>query len=126
MTVAELLKRLTKLKHREVIWGRVADFLHQFLSQDIGEPQQMTAEDCLIPNVPESEIESVLEETIYSLLESIEKEVAELGELRVGNEPKKPATKRKPAAKPKAAKPKAKPAADDNNTAIRAPRKKRS
>ena len=95
MTVDELLKRLTKLKHREVIWGRVADFLHQFLSQDIGEPQQMTAEDCLIPNIPEEEIEAVLEESIYFLLEGIEKEVAELGAMQVGNG--KPATKRKPA-----------------------------
>ena len=122
-TVAELLKRLTELKHREVIWGRVADFLHQFLSQDIGEPQQMTAEDCLIPNVPESEIEAVLEETIYSLLEEIEKEVTSLGDMKVGNE--RPKTKKRlSAAKSKSAADKS--VVDDDSTAVRTPRKKRS
>ena len=125
MTVAQLLERLTKLKHQEVIWGRVADFLHQFLTQDIGEPEKMTAEDCLIPNVPESEIEAILEGTVYTLIEEIEREVIALGELQVGNETK-PKAKRKPAAKSRKAAGGAKPAADDNKPAVRATRKKRS
>lgn len=92
MTVSQLLERLTQLKHREVIWGKVADFLHGFLSQDIGEPQKMTADDCLIPNVPEKEIEAVLEDAVYPMIETIEQEVIDLGQLKVGHE--KPAKKK--------------------------------
>ena len=75
MTVEELLGKITDLQHEEAVWNSVADYLRLFLDQDIGDPKDITLEDCAVPVVPKAAIEQVLEIRVYARLEEIDDEL---------------------------------------------------